>query len=522
MFKPVAFCVSKGSIPDVEFYSTNIKRKDISEGYNYNLTIWYLGDFPDKSNIIGFSFPQHLSLLDRNLIITIQKDCVQIENDWLGSIPVFYNKRKSIASTIPSLCLTDNSIDKEGLFNYAKFGYSVFEQTPFSAVKFLRYYSNITLDDQGINITRKADLISDLEVFNSHSEPEEVLQKIQAYINDVEEQTEGKILLPSSGGYDSRLLNCLVNDKSRIHGFTYGISSQQDKSYEVVFAKKLSHILNINWEQIELSNFNSYINDWHRLFGFSTHLHGMYHIEFYNKILSKHAFDYNDSFLSGIFGDVWAGNVNKQEINSSDDVRKLGYTHGMDLDDDMLTFNLKSSAMEAYFNENVDKLKSHQFQLISTIRMKIVLISYLVRVPEYFGIPVWTPFLNYDIAMSILRLPAEQREKRLWQKDFFKSRGLDIENLGLRYSKVNSLNNQGALSFDFEDINSKAVSDYFKPDKIEEINKHINNQNKLAEFFLTRLRLRSILRRLGIKKMGYLKTLSDYYVIKAIEKSILK
>ena len=45
----------------------------------------------------------------------------------------------------------------------------------------------------------------------------------------------------------------------------------------------------------------------------------------------------------------------------------------------------------------------------------------------------------------------------------------------------------------------------------------------LVIFILNNLKLSSILRRIGIKKkIGYLKVLSNYYVLKAIEKSIKK
>ena len=83
----------------------------------------------------------------------------------------------------------------------------------------------------------------------------------------------------------------------------------------------------LNWEQIHLGNFHNFFEDWDKEFGISTHAHGMYHLEFYKKI--SEIVKRECAFLSGIFGDVWAGNVPKININSPKDLIKLSYSHGL-------------------------------------------------------------------------------------------------------------------------------------------------------------------------------------------------
>ena len=103
------------------------------------------------------------------------------------------------------------------------------------------------------------------------------------------------------------------------------------KVLKLFMPKKISEIYNTQWEQIELRNFYEYLDQWIELYGISTHTHGMYHIEFYTKIFEKYKFK-QPTFLSGIFGDIWAGSINYEDINSFQDIIKLGYTHGLSLD----------------------------------------------------------------------------------------------------------------------------------------------------------------------------------------------
>lgn len=520
MFKPVAFCVSKDSVPDIKFYSETIKRHNINSKIGYKISIWYIGDFPKDLKKIKFSFPQNEDLLDRNLILTINDNSLILENDWLGSIPVFYNKKECIVSTIPDFCLKNKSFDEEGLSNFLEFGYSIFERTPFKDVEFLRYYSTLIIEGGAIKVEFKDDPVLNPELFKKESSATDAINIIKEYITEVESIVSGNIIIPTSGGYDSRLLNWGINNKSRIHSFTYGISNNQNKSHEVVFAKKTSDILKIKWEQIKLSNFNIHINDWHRFFGFSTHLHGMYHIEFYKKIISLKDFNNRSTLLSGIIGDAWAGSIKTSEISNEKDVNILGYSHGVYLDNCFFKRKLKNSIRKRYFEQNKESLNNPLIQVVSMMRMKMVLLSYLTSVPEYFGIPVWTPFLNFNVATTMLRLPKEIREGRQWQKDFFESENLDIENMNLPFSTTNLLNHTGAMNFKFEPILPDSFKNILDTRKIDKLNRKINQHNKVIEFILTRMKLRSVLRRIGIKKIGYLGTLSNYYVLKAIEKSV--
>ena len=73
------------------------------------------------------------------------------ESDWLGSRPVFYHDETGQASHNINDVVNNAGIEwhPDGLNNYLDFGYSVFEQTPITHVKFLRHSSQLWLDDSG-------------------------------------------------------------------------------------------------------------------------------------------------------------------------------------------------------------------------------------------------------------------------------------------------------------------------------------------------------------------------------------
>ena len=96
VFKPVGFVLSKEEMDiEGELFSDNVTFLN-TKVRDWYLKLWYIGDFQKSTHSkcpYYFSFPQSSNLLDRNLIISETNNGITIENDWLGSIPVFYNKK---------------------------------------------------------------------------------------------------------------------------------------------------------------------------------------------------------------------------------------------------------------------------------------------------------------------------------------------------------------------------------------------------------------------------------------------
>jgi len=527
MTKIIGFLITKGKKDiNIDFFNVGIQPIELTH-LNYSIYLWGIGDIENYKiyEKYSLSFPLHVNLLDRNVLISFENEKILLENDWLGAIPVFYNTSEQIVSTISNFCIRNKTIHNEGLANFCEFGYSVFEQTIFEDVKFMRYYSKLIISDTDIHIEYKNDPVLEKRIFDTETTTVEVIQKMQEYVANIENNSTGEIVLPTSGGYDSRILNYLVKDKNRIRSFTYGISADQSKSSEVVHAKKISEIYNTQWEQIELKEFHNYIDNWFSIYGISTHLHGMYHIEFYSKILDKHKFK-NPTFLSGIIGDAWAELGKFKNIHNYQDIINLGYTHGMNIDLKYLQTNSANAIKEKAFLENKEHLQNDKIKSIFAMRTKLILISYLTQIPEYFGMLVWTPFLNFEIVKATLNLPDEKRKNRIWERDFFSSVSLNLEDMSLSCVRSNCLDYETLKNAKLEYVNVDLMKQYFKEEKIIEINKMIQykNQNELIKkvknYLFSLLKIGGVLRLIGIKNQE-LGNLYEYYFIKAVEKGLV-
>jgi len=400
---------------------------------------------------------------------------VVAESDWLASVPIFYDLNRGLSSSkIQELTPSPDSLKfhSEGLYNFLDFGYSVFEQTPIEDVRFLRHSSRILREESGElaveylpdPFERYADWkISESDVV------ELIRERVQAWEASLPPDQE--IVLPLSGGFDSRLLLWCLRDPSRVRAYTYGLSEDQGRSTEVVHAQALAEKFGLRWERIPLGDFHHYFDEWDAEFGLSTHAHGMYHYEFYTKI-RKHLKG-RHAFLSGIFGDVWAGSIPPNQIDGPEQLMLLSYSHRLRADPTRLLLPAQHELRERFWAEQREQLSDYRFQIVTTIRLKIMLISYLMRVPRLFDFESWTPYLDIDIAMAMLNLPQKRRLNRQWQRDFFAKVGLDLENQGLKSSRSNNLNFQALRKNPLQPLDKELLSPVIDAYYVDWINEKV-------------------------------------------------
>jgi hypothetical protein len=397
---------------------------------------------------------------------------ILFETDWLASQPVFYNEQTGKASHNINdvIDYTNLDFDGEGFNNYVDFGYSVLEQTPVKHVKFLRHSSRLLVDDRGkLSVEYLDDPVE--QWLGYRLSEDDVIGLIKDRVWEWERSVKGEIIIPTSGGYDSRLLNWCIDDKSRVRSFTYGTSENQAESYEVVYAQRLSEILGTSWEQIPLGDYHKYFDDWERLFSVSTHAHGMYHLEFYNKMLAR--VEGANPFLSGIMGDAWAGSVNISNLDGPADVHYLGYTHGVHADSGYSQYPVQGSRLTNYWDTQKERLQDKRLCVIEAMRFKIILLCYLVTVPRIFGFRPWSPFLDLDIVMAMLNLPTARRRDRIWQREFFQKYGLDLESMGLKASRQNTLDLQAVRRTPVKPLDVALLREVVQPDYVAWINRNV-------------------------------------------------
>lgn len=393
-----------------------------------------------------------------------------VETDWLGSNPVFYNEdTKLVSSNINDVIDYSNLIiDENGFNDYLSFGYSVFGNTVIKNVKYLLPHSRLEITDDKLTVTELPDPA--LKYLGTTSNENDIIELIRENIRRWEDKDDKQVVIPTSGGYDSRLLNFLSSNKSKLQTFGYGLTSHQEEplcgnSQEIVFANELSKILGTNFQQIPLGDFHKYNDYWYEQFGVSTHLHGMYHVEFYNKI--KNIIGPNTKVLSGIVGDVWAG-MEVPEIDSPEKVSYLGLSHGI-IGGGSLIQRTKHHTIE-YFEKYKELLKEPRYRVLALIRTKMMLLRYLMSIPQSLGLDCDSPFMDIDIAMGMLTINPSRRKNRQWQIDFFRNNGIMIEDMNLSYDPTNVLDHYADFKMPLPNIEKSILGNYINSDYIDQIN----------------------------------------------------
>lgn len=394
----------------------------------------------------------------------------QYETDWLASTPVFYNERtRSVSRCINDVIDPTNwEWDSEGVRNYLEFGYSVFGQTPVKHVRFMLPCQRLTVTKDGLQIEELEDPALELLEDDKQCDERDVLEAIQSAVQGWESRQTGDIVIPTSGGFDSRLLNVMIKDKSRVRAFSFGLSSPQGSSYEVVRARRLSEILRTRWQQIELGGFLDQLEKWYDLYGVSTHAHGMYQMAFYKQVAEVATGA--TALLSGIIGDAWAG-IRLPKIQDPSDLMQLGYSHGMCADQRRCKTKADDETnRRAFYRRYEPLIASPTGAVVVAMRLKMILLSYLFRVPRAFGFQPWSPFLDPQIALAMLCISPERRRNRAWQEEWFKKNGVWIEGEGLKSRVENDLSRAAAIRRPLRPLSPSLLGHIVDPSYIEDIN----------------------------------------------------
>lgn len=500
--------VIKGDWGVLALYSISEDIKPISPG------VWSLG------------FPPHSDLLKHNLLISVSDEGVVVENDWIGGIPVYYNADDKIVSTYSNVCLQDDkSFDDEGLYLFLKYGFSVMGVTPFKKVKSLRYYSSIHFSKKTIDVVEKKDPALSVDLSKPANEAD-IREMIREDISHLFDQTTGTVICPLSGGLDSRVLCSLIPEKQkyRVKTYTFGISPKQEKSFESQIAKSVSQKLNLQWKQIPLGNAYQDINEWHDLFGFGTHLHGMNHIEFLKKIISDNPDVKNPILLSGLSGGAFSGGyLSGIKVKNPNQIYQLALTH--DLNCNSLLPYRETNAETRFFEQNKALLSDLRWYSIVSMRLKMNLLHYLYKLPDHLGMSSTSPYNNFDIVCKMLSLPPERLHNRLWVKDYFKKSGLHYRSRSVFGDTRNTLNRQLFSASNYVDLNPRLWENTpIQTTQINQVNQFLRSYSSPIEsvkhFLTTQRGIKEIVKIFGLKNT-FNSNLSIYQTLKSIEMTLL-
>lgn len=394
--------------------------------------------------------------------------------DWLNSRTIFYNIRTHCISDNINELIDPNHIvlHPEGLCNYLQYGYSVYGQTPIEEIRFLGHDQKISKDSEGRLLIEQLDDPFE-NLLGADSNPLEIIEEMDVLVNEKVEKNDC-VIVPTSGGFDSRFIDSVIHDKEKVHAFTYGISKIPSESLEVVYAKKLCEIIGLKWNEIVLGDYIRMIDEWDAIFGISTHSHGMYQMEFYLKVKKNIS---EATVFSGLFGDIWAGNWDFPNITSPDGLIQLGKSYVEHVDPSLCLIKANNEIRDKFFEDHKHKLMERNWRVLEAGRKKITLISYLMRIPEHYGYTVWSPFLNKELVAKMLNLDWRIKTGRKWQVDYFRKKNLLIGELGLKCDSTNFLNNYALLKNPPKKLNIKLLGTVIKADYVEYINRQIDKRN---------------------------------------------
>ena len=445
------------------------------------------------------------------------------ETDWLASRPVFYHEKSGVAGydIWQVIDFGSFSFHPEGLARYLEYGYAVFGQTPIQHVRFLPPNSRCIREASGkLRIEQLPDTLP--QRLHCSTRVDDVLGAMAASVQGWEAATQGPLLLPLSGGLDSRFLLWLLKDKARVRAFTYGGAPRQEQSHEVVLAQALAKQMGVHWQHIELGRFHRFIDEWIAQFGPSTHAHGMYQMEFYTE--AGRELPAATPVLSGIIGDAWAGSVEIHAIDNPSQLVQLGYSHGMHADASHLHSSHKGELAESFFASERDHLRDPLYRVVAAMRFKMMLLRYLLEVPQAMGFRPWTPFLTIETALSMLNLPASLRTGRQWQRLLFEAEGLNIEKLPLSFSRANTLNAQALLLLPPPPLKVNLLREIIDPAYVEWINRILASKGwpfSLYHQALSTPRVKGVMAGLGCRNYRA-EAYAAYLTLKPLEQLIEK
>ena len=245
---------------------------------------------------------------------------------------------------------------------------------------------------------------------------------------------------------------------------------------EVVKAAELARRLGIRWELVPLGAFHRYFDEWDALFGVSTHAHGMYQIEFYRRILER--VPAGSTVLSGACGRSVRGRRQgcaRRGGRSSTpaDVYELFRCPSMNADS-RFSYLRSENLGALQLLETTPRIRTEILPRVFTMtRLRIGLLSYLLSVPASLGFRAKGPYLDIDLAMRMLTLPAEQRKDRRWQREFFARQGVDLEARAFAFDERNTLNFQGMRRVPLKPLDVALLREVVKPDYVRWINRTV-------------------------------------------------
>lgn len=412
----------------------------IGNGEDISFCVGPLSSQKNSGYNVGQS--SNAEIRDRFLSVTIEKNTVRIQNDYAGTIPVYYSLRGhiSISNIEPAVILDSDTsfddIDDASVFGFLHYSHLIWDETLYKHIKtqepdclFNYSIGSLSVEKKYLATLRSSDkhaLLKDKNVGYALGELNQYLVESSFSGEDAE------IVLPLSAGYDSRMIIAAIgksNLKERLSTYTYG----QKGSVDVEAARLLAKKHGVKWTHVELPcNFFSeeYIKKNSLIFGSSLHFHGMYQLEFFDTIRNslKEASVLTSGFMTGVPAGQHIGTLKINSENEKLSEAMLAFSQSNYFSDEFLRSQSKfftedvKEKIECAFRKAFDRFdgrvdqKSVVFDVWTRQRN---FIAYHPRVLEWY-IPFISPHMSPIYANFYLSLSPRHLKDRLAVELMFK------------------------------------------------------------------------------------------------------
>lgn len=466
---------------------------------NLNLFIIFEDELEIKVADNEISFPignlekQPLNY-DRFLKVRINSSSILIENDYAGTIPVYYSTRDyiSLSNIEPCVVLDSKTSSKdisyENIYGFIRYMHFIWDETAYGHIHTMLPDSVYSYNLQDFSIESKYLQTVKSSKENINLSDEEVANKLNQLNDELVYRSLShydQIILPLSSGYDSRMILASLSKqkelKDKLYCFTYG----SDGSIEVEAGRRLTSALGVRWAFIDLPlEFltKDYLYDIHNVFGSSLHMHGMYQLEFFNEIKKRIKIEKNSCLTSGFMTGVPAGQHNSL-LGITDNCSKLT-EHMNKFSQSKYWTDGQLEMMEAFKNKKFINKAEERFKMAfdrfnGEIYQKAVMFDVWSRQRNFIGyyprtlewrIPTVSPHMTANYANFFMSLSKKHLDDRYAVELMFSNNYEELSKIVSNSNGIRSINGK------FENI-MFFISRVFRKFKINNLlpKKYANN-----------------------------------------------